>query len=267
MSKTNTANYLPSGGANFTGLWTFISRETGRMFRVWIQTLGAPWMSAVLYILIFGRIVGERIDLVQSVHYIDFVLPGLVMMNMMTSAFSHTSTSVYFAKWIRSIDEMLVAPFSYLEMIIGFMAGGVVRAVTVGLGVYLLAILFTTATVAHFGLMLVYVVSVSIVFSFAGMLVALWARNFEQLSLPTIFIITPLTFLGGVFNSIDMMPRTLQWVVKLNPFFYFVSGLRCSMINVCEANAWASAFVIGGLVIGLGWLTWYLFKIGYRIRE
>lgn len=255
------------GQINWIGLWTFVSRETGRMLRVWIQTLGAPWMSAVLYILIFGRIVGARINLIGAVHYIDFVLPGLVMMNIMTSAFSHTSSSVYFAKWIRSIDELLVAPFSYFEMIIGFMAGGVVRAIIVGMGIYALAIFFTTATISHIGWMLFYVLVVSIVFSFAGMLVSLWAKNFEQLSLPTIFIITPLTFLGGVFNSIDMMPHGLQWVVRLNPFFYFVSGLRCSMINVCEAGTGLTNIVIVGLAVVLGWWTWYLFKIGWRIRE
>ncbi len=252
---------------NTIGLYTFISRETSRMFRVWIQTLGAPWTSAVLYILIFGRIVGARIDLIGAVHYIDFVLPGLVMMNIMTSAFSHTSSSVYFAKWIRSIDEMLVAPFSYLEMIIGFMAGGVVRGVVVGIGVYVLAVFFTTATIAHVGLTLFYIVAVSTIFAFAGMLVALWAKNFEQLSLPTIFIITPLTFLGGVFNSIDMMPEAFRWVLHINPFFYFVSGLRCSMINVCEANPYIGATVVLGLVFGLGFWVWYLFKIGYKIRE
>jgi ABC-2 type transport system permease protein len=252
---------------NWIGLQTFISREIGRMFRVWIQTLGAPWISAMLYILIFGRIIGARIDLIHGVHYIDFVLPGLVMMNMMTSAFSHTSSSVYFAKWIRTIDEVLVAPFSYVEMIIGFMAGGVARAIIVGAGVYAMAVFFTTATISHLGLLLFYVFSISIIFSFLGMLVALWSKNFEQLSLPSIFIITPLTFLGGVFNSIDMLPGTLKYFVLANPFFYFVSGLRCSMIGVCEANVYVGAGLVIALVFGLGYLVWYLFKIGWRIRE
>ncbi len=252
---------------NWAGLLTYIQRDTGRMFRVWIQTLGAPWTSAVLYILIFGRIVGARVNLIGAVHYIDFVLPGLVMMNIMTSAFSHTSTSLYFAKWIRSIDEILVAPFSYLEMIVGFMAGGIIRAIVVGIGVYALAVFFTTATIAHIGMTIFYIVTVGTVFAFAGMLVALWAKNFEQLSLPTIFIITPLTFLGGVFNSIDMIPEAFRWVLHVNPFFYFVNGLRCSMINICEASAWVGVTVVLGLILGLGYWVWYLFKIGYKIRE
>lgn len=252
---------------NWIGLYTFISREVGRMFRVWIQTLGAPWISALLYILIFGHVVGQRISSIGGVPYIDFVLPGIVMMNIMASAFLHTSTSVYFMKWIRSIDEILVAPFSYLEMIAGFMAGGVVRAVVVGLGVYVLAIFFTSASIAHFWLMILYITSISIIFSFAGMLVALWAKNFEQLSVPSIFVITPLTFLGGVFNSITMMPPILRWVVRLNPFFYFVDGLRYSMIGVRESNAIGGALLIIGLCFSLGWLTWRLFKKGWRIRD
>lgn len=252
---------------NWIGLQTFISREIWRMLRIWIQTLGAPWISAMLYILIFGRIIGSRIDLIQGVGYIDFVLPGLVMMNMMTSAFSHTSSSVYFAKWIRTIDEILVAPFSYIEMILGFMAGGVARAIIVGAGVYVMAVFFTTATISHLGLLLFYILSISIIFSFLGMLVALWSKNFEQLSLPSIFIITPLTFLGGVFNSIDMLPGALKIFVLINPFFYFVSGLRCSMIGVCEANGYIGAGLVIALVFGLGYLVWHLFKIGWRIRE
>lgn len=252
---------------NWIGLWTFVSRETARVFRVWIQTLGAPWISALLYILIFGHVVGQRISSINGVSYIDFVLPGIVMMNVMASAFMHTSTSLYIMKWIRSIDEILVAPFSYVEMIIGFMAGGVVRAVIVGLGVYGLAIFFTTASVAHLGLALLYVIAIATIFAFAGMLVALWAKNFEQLSLPSIFIITPLTFLGGVFNSIHMMPPTLQWVVRLNPFFYFVDGLRYAMIGVSESNRLGGAALIIVLIAGLGFWVWNLFKVGYKIRE
>ncbi|MEK7576382.1 MAG: ABC transporter permease [Patescibacteria group bacterium] len=252
---------------NWIGLYTFISREVGRMFRVWIQTLGAPWSSALLYILIFGHVIGSRISSIGGVSYIDFVIPGLVMMNMMTSAFAHTSSSVYFAKWIRSIDEILVAPFSYFEMILGFMAGGVTRAVIVGLGVYILGIFFTSASIAHFWLMLFYIISISTIFSFLGMLVALWSKNFEQLSVPSIFLITPLTFLGGVFNSIYMMPAGLQWIVRINPFFYFVDGLRCSMIGVCESSFGIGLGIITALILGLGYLVWYLFKIGWRIRE
>lgn len=252
---------------NWIGLQTFVSREVRRMFRVWIQTLVAPWTSALLYILVFGRIVGARITLIHDVPYIDFVLPGLVMMNLITAAFMHTSSSVYFMRFVRNIEEILVAPLSYAEMIVGFMAGGVARAIVVGVGIYLMAIVFTTATIAHVWLLLFYVISISIVFSLLGMLVGLWAKNFEQLSLPAVFLITPLTFLGGVFNSIDMLPARLKWITFSNPFFYFVDGLRYAMIGIRESNAAVGYALIFVLAVGLGYLVWYLFKTGWRIRE
>lgn len=253
--------------ANWIGLYTFISREIGRMFRVWIQTLIAPWSGALLYILIFGRIVGQRIAPIHGVHYIDFVLPGLVMMNVIASAFLHTSSSVYFMRFVRHIEEILVAPLSYVEMIVGFIAGGVARAIVVGVGVYAMAVFFTTATVAHFWLLLFYLISISIVFSLLGMLVGLWSKSFEQLSLPSIFIITPLTFLGGVFNSIDMLPPQLKWITLANPFFYFVDGFRYAMIGIRESNATVGNTMIIGFILVLGYLIWHLFKIGWRIKE
>jgi len=252
---------------NWIGLYTFVSREVGRMLRVWIQTLVTPWISALLYIFIFGEIVGRRIGDFAGVSYIDFVLPGLVMMNLISSAFAHSSSSVYFMRFVRHIEELLVAPLSYFEMILGFMAGGVARGLIVGIGVYIIALFFTTTTISHVFLFILYCITISVVFSFSGILVGLWAKTFEQFSLITTFIIMPLTFLGGVFNSIYMLPQSMQIITRLNPFFYFVDGLRYSMIGIRESNAMLGWIIIVGLMVGLGSLTWYLFKIGYRIRE
>ncbi|MDA1334720.1 MAG: ABC transporter permease [bacterium] len=252
---------------NFIGLSTFVSREIGRMFRVWVQTLVTPWISALLYIFVFGEIVGSRIGDFAGVSYIDFVLPGLVMMNIIGSSFAHASSSVYFMKWIRSIDEILVAPLSYLEMILGFVIGGIVRGLVVGIGVYIVALLFTAATIDHLALFLLYSMSIAAVFSLLGMLVGLWAKSFEQLSLLNTFIIMPLTFLGGVFNSIHMLPEVMQKFTLINPFFYFVDGLRFAMIGIRESNVMGGAILIAVLVFGLGTLVWYLFKIGYRIKD
>ena len=251
---------------NAIGLYTFISREIQRFLRVWIQTLMSPWVSALLYIVIFGYVVGSRIDLISGVQYIDFVLPGLVMMNIISSAFSHTSSSLYFQRFVRFIEEILVAPLSTLEIVIGFVVGGVVRGVVVGLGVYVIALFFTSATIAHFWLFLFYSLSVSLIFSFLGLLIGLWSENFEQMMLLNTFVILPFTFLGGVFNSIDMLPDLAQTIVRMNPFFYFVDGLRYSMIGIQEANPFIGFAIIGILGIGLGWWVWYLFKIGWKIR-
>ena len=251
---------------NSIGVFTFIRRELERLKRVGIQTLVTPWISALLYIVIFGEIVGRRIGVIAGVNYIDFVVPGLLMMNVMQSAFMHASSSLYFARFLRNIEEILTAPFSYGEIIASYLISGVLRAAIVGSGVYVIALFFTVATIYHFWLFLFYILAVSAVFSLAGLLVGLWAENFEQLSIPTTFVIMPLSFLGGMFNSIHMIPERFQMAVKLNPFFYFVDGIRYSMIGVSESNRWIGIAMIVMLLIVLGAWVWILFKRGYKIK-
>jgi ABC-2 type transport system permease protein len=251
---------------NTIGLYTFIARETQRLTRVYVQVLLSPVINAVLYILIFGFVVGSQIGDFNGVRYIEFVMPGVLMLNLIGSAFSHSSSSLYMGRWTKAIEEMLVAPLSYLEMIIGFVVSGIIRGLIIGGGIYMVAILFDAATIAHIGWFLFYTVAVTIIFSLLGLLVGLWANNFEQLTVLNTFLITPLTFLGGVFNSISMMPEKVQWFVRLNPFFYFVDGLRYSMIGIHEANTMVGLGVIGVLILGLGALIWHLFSIGWRIR-
>ncbi len=251
---------------NVIGLKTIIAREIERFMRTYIQSLISPWISALLYIVVFGVIVGKNIDLIAGVSYIDFVLPGIVMLTLIGSSFSQTSFSLYFQRFAKHIEEILVSPLSYAEMITGYVVGGVVRGLIAGVGVYVLAIFFTSATIAHVGLFLLYAIAVSVIFSLLGLLVALWANNFEQLSILNTFVITPLTFLGGVFNSIHMLPEKAQFVVKLNPFFYFVDGLRYSMIGIQEGSVWIGLAIILGLIMVFGALVWYLFHRGWRLR-
>ena len=251
---------------NPIGLYTFIRQEIQRFLRVGQQTLFTPWVTALLYIFIFGEIVGRRIGNIDGVSYIDFVIPGLLMMNVMQSSFGQTSSSLYFKRFARHIEEILTAPLSYLEMIIGHLAAGILRGVIVGAGVYVLALLFTVATVSHLGLFIFYVISVSTVFSLTGLSIGIWADDFEKLALPATYIIMPLTFLGGLFNSIHMLPEKFQFFVRLNPFFYFVDGLRYSMIGVSESNRFVGAFLISTLILVLGFWVWNLFKKGYKIR-
>jgi len=251
---------------NRIGLQTFIRREIERFLRTYVQSLLSPWISALLYIVIFGAIVGSKIDLIAGVQYIDFVLPGILMLNLIQSSFSQTSFSLYFMRFTRHIEEMLIAPMSHFEMVIGFLAGGVARGMVTGIGVYVIAIFFSTTTMAHVGVFLFYAISVSIIFSLLGLIVALWADNFEQLSILNTFFILPLTFLGGIFNSITMLPEKAQFFVRLNPFFYFVDGLRYSMIGIQEGNPVVGVTMIFFLVVVLGGMVWYLFQKGWRIR-
>ena len=252
---------------NLVGCYTLIIREISRMVRVTVQSLVTPWITAVLYIFIFGSVVGSRIGPIAGKNYIDFVLPGIVMMNIVMSAFSQSSSSIYLQRFIRSIEEILIAPLSYFEIIIGFAVGGVLRGLLVGLGVYVLALFFTTATIAHFWLFLAYAFGIAVIFSFTGMLMGLLSNHFEHLALLNTFVIMPLIFLGGVFNSITMLPLYIQTFVRFNPFFYFVDGLRFAMIGIRESNAFIGALIIVFLMVSLATLVWYFFKIGYRIRE
>ena len=252
---------------NYIGMKTLIWREIERFTRVAIQSLVSPWINALLYIFIFGFVVGGRISLIAGVPYINFVLPGILMLNLITSAFSQTSFSLYFQRFARHIEELLVAPFSHIELIIAYVIGGLARGVAVGLGIYAIAIFFGAASVHHPILFLLTVLAVCMIFSFVGLLVALWSDNFEQLNVLNTFVIMPFTFLGGVFNSITMLPAKMQWVVKFNPFFYFVDSLRYSMIGVREGSALVGAVIMVGLMFGLGFWTWILFARGWRLRS
>lgn len=251
---------------NFIGLYTLIRREIERMFRVAIQTLVTPLISALLYIFIFGYVVGKKIDTIAGVSYIDFVLPGILMMSVISSAFAHSSSSVYIARFIRHIEEILVAPLSHFEMIIGFVTGAVIRGVIVGIGVFLIAIFFSSANIEHFFLFLFYLIGVSTAFAFLGILVGLWANGFEQLNILNAFVIMPLSFLGGVFYSVTMLPEKFQFIAHINPFFYFIDGVRYSMIGIRESNHIIGFLLIVGLILVLSVLVGYLFKKGWRLR-
>ena len=252
--------------SNWIGLETIIRREIERFLRVFTQTLVTPWISALLYIFVFGKVVGQRIDTIAGVSYIDFVLPGIIMMSVLNSAFGQSSSSIYFARFARHIEELLVSPLSYLEMIIGFVFGAVVRSLVVGIGVYIIAILFTAATPANWVLFLFYVVAVSIIFALLGIIVGLWAKGFEQLNILGTFVITPLTFLGGVFNPASMLPEHLRFLATWNPIFYFVDGIRGAMVGIQEANSSVGYVIIATSVLALTLLTEHLFRTGYGLR-
>jgi ABC-2 type transport system permease protein len=252
---------------NWVGLLTIIRREMTRLLRVPIQAFVAPWISALLFIFIFGYVVGGRISQIGGHSYLEFVLPGIVRLNVVNAAFLQSSSQVYFARFMRYVEETLVSPLSYVEMISGVLVTVVFRSVVTALGILVIAALFGASSVAGVGEFVFWVVGVAIVFGLLGNLVGLWANNFEQLTILNVFFITPLSFVGGVFNTIDMLPPWLQWMAWANPFFYFINGLRHSMIGFTEAPE-----LLGiGVTIGLGTvmfvIVWRLYAIGYGLRE
>lgn len=268
-SIDNTAELtpLPPMTVNWIGLWTMIRRELSRLMRVPTQAFIAPWISAAMFIFVFGFIVGGRISSIGGHRYIEFVLPGILMMNILNAAFLQSSSQIYFQRFLRYIEEALVAPFSYAEMIVGLLAMTVVRCVITAVGILLIGAAFGATSVNALPEFLFWIVAVSVIFGLLGIIVGLWANNFEQLTMPVIFFITPFSFVGGVFNTVHMLPAWLRWIAWGNPIFYFINGIRHSMIGITEAPEWLGATLTVALAAALSITVWRLFSVGYGLRE
>jgi len=252
---------------NWIGLYTLIRRDVARIFRIPTQIVLSPWISALLYLFIFGYVIGERIELIAGVPYIQFVFPGILLMNIMAAGFSHSAFGIYFHRFAKSIEEILVAPLSYVEILIAYIVGSIIRGLVVGSGIFGIAVIFGIASVDSIWLLVFYIASVTTVFSLAGMLIGLWANSFEQLNVMNTFVITPLSFLGGLFYSVTMLPEKVQFFTFANPFFYFIDGLRYAMIGVSESNRMIGLILIFGLIAMLFAVVWHLLRIGWRIRN
>lgn len=266
MTNDNSAP-LPRLGINWIGLYTIIRREYSRVMRVPIQAFLAPWISALLFIFVFGYVVGGRISTIGGHRYIEFVLPGILMMSVVNAAFLQSTSQIYFQRFLRYIEETLVAPLSYVEMIIGSLAMTVFRSIVTAVGILAIGSAFGATSMSGILEFLFWVTSVSIIFGLLGIIVGLWANNFEQLTMLNVFFIAPLTFVGGVFNTVQMLPEWLRWIAWGNPFFYFINGLRHSMIGFNEAPEPLGALLTLAMVAILGVVVWRLFERGYGLRE
>jgi ABC-2 type transport system permease protein len=241
-------------------------REAERTLRVAIQTLVAPVVSAALYLFIFGSVIGTRIDDFQDFPYITFVFPGVLMLSVINASFSSASSSLYFMRFARHIEEILIAPFSYVEMLLGFVGSAVTRALMVAFLILGVGFAFGAVTLVNPLGFVLHVIGIAAIFALLGIIVALWAESFEQLQSLNTFVITPLTYLGGIFYSITFLPDLAADITRLNPFFYFADGIRSSMIGYSEANTTIGAAVIVGLLAGLAVLVTHLFRRGWKIR-
>ena len=252
---------------NWIGLRMMFQREVERTLRVVIQTLVAPVISAALYLFIFGTVIGTKINDFAGVPYITFVFPGVLMLSIINASFASASSALYFMRFTRGIEEVLIAPFSYLEMLVGFVGSAVMRALMVAALILLTGFLFGSVSLVNPIGFVLYVSAIAAIFAMLGIIVALWAESFEQLQVLNTFVITPLTYLGGIFYSISFLPPTAALITKFNPFFYFADGIRSSMIGYSEANTMIGLWVITGLVVGFGILLTQLFKRGWKIRS
>ncbi len=258
---------LPPLGVNWVGLGTIIRREVSRILRVPIQAFVAPWISALLFIFIFGFVLGGRIKEIGGHRYLEFVLPGILMMNVINAAFLQSTAQIYFQRFMRSIEETLVAPLSYVEMIVGQLFCTILRSVMTALGILVIAACFGVHSLGNIGEFLFWVISVSLIFGLLGLIIGLWAQNFEQLNILNVFFIVPLSMVGGVFSTINMLPPYLRFLSYANPFFYWINGLRHAMIGFHEGPAWVGLALTLGLITALCLWVWRLFATGYGLRE
>jgi ABC-2 type transport system permease protein len=245
---------------------TILTKETKRMFRVWSQTFLPSVITTALYFLIFGKFIGSQIQSVGGVSYMEFIVPGLVMMAVITNAFANVVASFYGAKFQKNLEEVLVAPVSYTTMIFGYVFGGVMRGFIVGALTLATALFFTHLSVAHILWVIFFAIMSSLLFSLAGLINGIYAKSFDQTSIITTFALTPLTYLGGVFYSIHLLPQVWQNISYFNPVLYIVNGFRYGFIGTSDINIWYSVAVVTSLTIAFFIWAIYLFSSGRAIK-
>ncbi len=251
---------------NLTGFLALTEREISRFLRVWQQTLIPPVITSVLFILIFGYSLGSRIRDVGGVSYLEFIVPGLVMMGMIISAYSNSSSSVYISKFQGNIQEYLVAPVSYWQIILALTIAAVLRAMLVGISILAVSYWFVPFSLHHVPVLFYFMLLTSLLFAFAGIATGLWASNWDQVNVFSTFIITPLTYLGGVFYSISSLPLFWSTAAKFNPILYMVDGFRYGLIGVADVPVVYSLMVVFVLTALFFILCVQWFRKGYKIR-
>ena len=248
-------------------LYTLIRRELVRMFRIASQVFLPPVITTLLYFLIFGTVIGDRIGTIQGVRYAEFIAPGLIMMAVITNAYANVSTSLFSVRFQRSIEEMLVSPMHYSLLLLGYTLGGVLRGVIVAFLVYIVACFFLDVDFHHIPMTLLVVVLVATLFSLAGFTNGMLARTFDDVALVPTFVLAPLTYLGGVFYGTSMLPAFWQNISYFNPIFYMVNALRQAMLGHQEINMTLAMSIIGMMLFVLTTLNLVLLKKGVGLHE
>ena len=241
--------------------------EMARTWRTPLQSILSPVLSTALYFIVFGGAIGSRIAEIEGVAYGSFIVPGLILMTMLTQSISNASFAIYFPRFIGTIYELLSAPVSAFEIVLGYVGAAATKSALIGLIILATAGFFVPLQIAHPVLMLAFLVLIAITFSLFGFVIGIWADNFEKLQMIPLLVVTPLTFLGGTFYSISMLPPVWQTISLFNPLVYLVSGFRWSFYEIADVHVGVSAaiaIVFLGLCLGL---VWWMFKTGYRLKN
>jgi len=252
---------------NRYGVWAIYKFEMARALRTLLQSVVTPVITTSLYFVVFGAAIGPRISEVDGVSYGAFIVPGLVMLSLFTQSISNASFGIYFPKFTGTIYEILSAPVSYLEIVIAYVGAAATKSIILGLIILATASLFVPIHVLHPGWMIAFLVLTATTFSLFGFIIGLWAQGFEQLQFIPMLIVTPLTFLGGAFYSINMLPPAWRTVTLFNPVVYLISGFRWSFYGTADVGVGVSvAMTLGFFLICLAVVGW-IFKTGYRLKS
>ena len=252
---------------NGWAVWAMYRHEMMRAIRTMLQSLISPVLTTALYFVVFGGAIGSRIDEVEGVSYVAFIVPGLIMLSVLTQAVTNAAFGIFFPKFIGSIYEYLSAPVSFFEIVVGFVGAAATKSFAIGLVIYITSMFFVDFTVQHPIWMIVILATTCVIFSLLGFIVGIWAKNFEQLQLVPLLIITPLAFLGGTFYSVSMLPETWQTVTLFNPVVYLISTYRWSFFGEADVNLWFSAAMIVLFAAVCLAVIWWMFRTGYRLRD
>lgn len=247
------------------GPWTLFKKELLRFWRVSFQTVAAPVMTALLYLLVFSHVLEGRVQ-VHGVNYTSFLIPGLIMMSVLQNAFANSSSSLIQSKVMGNLVFVLLTPISYLEFFLAFLAAAIARGLVVGLGIYLVVILFIDLPIIHPLLVLVFTILGSALLGAFGIIAGMWADKFDQMAAFQNFIIMPLSFLSGVFYSIHSLPPFWQEVSHLNPFFYIIDGFRYGFFGVSDMSPAVSLSIVALSFFAISWLALHMLKSGYKLR-
>ncbi len=242
-------------------------KEIGRFLRVWKQTLIPPVITIVLYLLIFGKFIWEKISIIDGVNYIDFIFPGLLMMSVIMASYGNSSFSFFWSKFQKNIEELFVSPMSPGKILIGFCVGAIARGMCVWALVFGAGYLMIDMQIHSYLYMGIFLFLTSLMFALAGLLNGLYAKTFDDVNIIPAFVITPLIYLGWVFYSLELLSPFWQFVSQFNPILYMVNGLRFAFIWFSDVNIFIALWIIINFIIVLFWLTLYLLKKGYGIRS
>lgn len=252
---------------NFYAVRAIYKFEMARTWRTLMQSIASPVLSTSLYFIVFGTAIGSRMESINGIDYGAFIIPGLIMLTLLTQSLSNASFGIYFPRFSGTIFEVLSAPVSYVEILLGYVGAAATKSVLVGLLILFTANFFVDYEILHPVWMLAFLVFTAVTFSLFGFIIGIWADSFEKLQLIPMMVITPLAFLGGSFYSIEMLPPVWQTVTLFNPVVYLISGFRWSFFGVADVNVGLSlAMIMLFLFLCIGCVAW-IFKTGYRLKD